>query len=947
MKSPTVVRFLFVIAFVLCLTLTLNAGVEPIKIMPDEGSRNDSPVIAFDSQGTLWIAWSSFQNGKYRLAVASCSPEGKVSPIQYPDTSPTDQVDPVWAFQPEGTPCVIYSAHDGKEWRICKISVSRQGLKKHMLGLLGHGTRPTAVIARKRLWIAWEQDPNLVILTLGAHEKASQNKAEEVRNLGDLSADTKIIFKPDGPMARLAGPKLAAGPNGEVWLAWEAARPGHRSIRLQRIDKPSHDPMVVDDGQGINRHPSLSVDADGRVWLAYERMRTDKPAAKQRTQGPTYVYDQTYYLTRPSRAVVVTDGRKWWTPEPPREPAWGMGPNLLCSKKGTVWLLSRRHRNFFPLCESLGPKGWTNHGAVWGNRRDYRDPLPLAESPDGAVWTAWIEHHRESTGFKKAPAWSRLDGPDTILMAPMPSAQQPGKPRLVSRTVPARESSPVVTFPKYSTEYQDQKWNVYFGDLHVHSEFSGCGWPNGAIEEDVAYSRDVRGLDFYAPGDHAEHLNDHNWRETLMALHKHDRPGRFVPYMAFEWTSEFDRYGSLYRGHYNAIFRQLDQGERYFSASEEQTNTPLEMWTALRRAVGGPENILTFGHHTSRRYAWISWCYYDPEMAPLIEIAQTRGSYEYEGCPRGSGLAGDCSRVAGHFIQDGLARGMRFGIAANGDHAGRALTAVFAPELDRDSLFRAMRAKRTYGTNGQRMFLDVRVNDHFMGEEFRADGDAPRTITIHAQGTRPLIHVDLFRNGRVIRHWNGGRDMLRAQFVDTEPLVRRDNYYYVRVMQQDDGLAWSSPTWVVNENVPGRLRFQLGGDELHVIYPEEETDFSILMHNETDQTIEADVTLDLPEGWTIKEKSPMRVKLPAGGWTHAVFNVTAPKSAFSKLCLPNVIARCRQTDGTTHESSLFVIGSPYRIGNENKCKLIEAQIDLTPDEFEQYIEKVDRVWKAE
>jgi hypothetical protein len=186
---------------------------------------------------------------------------------------------------------------------------------------------------------------------------------------------------------------------------------------------------------------------------------------------------------------------------------------------------------------------------------------------------------------------------------------------------------------------------------------------------------------------------------------------------------------------------------------------------------------------------------------------------------------------------------------------------------------------------------------------------------------------------------------VRRKYVDKEPLFRRENYYYVRLLQKDGGLAWSSPTWVINRSVPGKLQFQVGGDELHVIYPEQETDLSILMHNETDKPIETTVTLDAPDGWTIKEKQPVKVTCPAGGWKHVVFNVTAPTSGLPKLCLPKVTARCRQADGTMQESSLFVVGSPGRISRESKAKLIDARAELTPEQFQQYIEMMDKTSK--
>ena len=913
-------RIFLVIAVTVFVSSGIAHAVELQKITPDQGSRNDSPVLTFDAQGRLWVAWSSFQNGKYRLAVASRAPDGTTSPIRYPDSSKTDQVDPVLVLSPEGTPCVIYSAHDGKTWTVRKVSCTGQDGPE----ILGHGVHPTAVVAGKHLWIAWQQDPQLVVL--------SPSGQWPIRPAGMAQANG---------MNRLNSPVLAAGPNGEVWLAWDAVRPGYRSIRLKRIDEPGHSEVVVDNGIGISRHPSLSVDSDGHVWIVNECLLTTeqfKKSSEAGSKGPGYDLDHHYHVTKPAHVVLVTDGKQFWTPYTSKTAAFGLAPSIYCSSKGPVWLLSRFYQRFAPLCESLGAGGWHNYRKAWTQKPSYKKQLPFAESPDGQVWTAWVEQHRERTGFKKAPTWSVLDGPDTIMLAPMPKCQTPGKPRLVSITKPMTVAGPEITHPNYSTNYKGERLNVYFGDIHVHSEFSGCGRTNGSIEEDIAYSRDVRDLDFYAPGDHAEHLNDHNWHETLMAMRKHDQPGKFVPYMAFEWTSEFDRGGSLYRGHYNPLFRQLDKGERYFSASDTRTNTPLELWNALRNTVGGPENVITIPHHPSRRNAWVSWCYHDPEMAPLIEIAQVRGSYEYQGCPRGLDLNGDTTRVTGHFIQDGLNRGMHFGIVSNSDHAGRNLTAVFSPKLERDALFQNLRAKRAYGTNGSRIFLDTRINGHFMGEQFRLKSDQPRMIEIHAEGTAPFVQIDLFRNGHIIRHWKGNRKLFRTKCVDTDPLFARENYYYVRVMQLDGGMAWSSPIWVVNKDVPGQFRFQVGGDELHVVYPGQESDISILMHNEKDQPVNVAVTLDVPKGWKINESMPIMVECPPGGWKHAVFNVTPPDSAFSKLSLPRVIAKCRYDGDLSKESKLFVVGSPNRISNENKAKLIDARAWYTPEQFKKFVE---------
>lgn len=45
---------------------------QDISILPTpQESRNQTPVLCFNPDGTLWSAWSSFQAGRFRLAVCS------------------------------------------------------------------------------------------------------------------------------------------------------------------------------------------------------------------------------------------------------------------------------------------------------------------------------------------------------------------------------------------------------------------------------------------------------------------------------------------------------------------------------------------------------------------------------------------------------------------------------------------------------------------------------------------------------------------------------------------------------------------------------------------------------------------------------------------------------------------------------------------------------------
>ncbi len=93
-----------------------------------------------------------------------------------------------------------------------------------------------------------------------------------------------------------------------------------------------------------------------------------------------------------------------------------------------------------------------------------------------------------------------------------------------------------------------------------------------------------------------------------------------------------------------------------------------------------------------------------------------------------------------------------------------------------------------------------------MGEELFGDEhiDA-RKISVSTSGTAPIERIDIVRNGvDVYTHMGGSADE-EFGWEDTEDFGgvaivpedgRRFIYYYVRVTQEDDELAWSSPIWI-------------------------------------------------------------------------------------------------------------------------------------------------------
>jgi hypothetical protein len=103
--------------------------------------------------------------------------------------------------------------------------------------------------------------------------------------------------------------------------------------------------------------------------------------------------------------------------------------------------------------------------------------------------------------------------------------------------------------------------------------------------------------------------------------------------------------------------------------------------------------------------------------------------------------------------------GTRFGfVASSDDHLGypgaygEGVLGVWASDLRAESLFAAVRARRTYAVSGDRIVLDVALNGQPMGSELPYI--AEREIDVRVEGQDGVEMVELIRNGRVIqRHF--------------------------------------------------------------------------------------------------------------------------------------------------------------------------------------------------
>jgi len=340
-------------------------------------------------------------------------------------------------------------------------------------------------------------------------------------------------------------------------------------------------------------------------------------------------------------------------------------------------------------------------------------------------------------------------------------------------------------------EYQGRTLKLYFGDLHHHSDISVCNrCGDQSVEEGYQHMRDICRLDFACSTDHCYNINPYLWSYLGKSARANEQPGRFLTFLAEEWTSSFKEVDAThpygFYGHRNLIFADT-YFPRWWNSRNRQT--PAEVWEELRKLgadfVHIPHQLADTGNVPT------DWKFTDEQAQPVAEIFQTRGSYEYHGAPRQA----EGTTPPGYFIQDAWARGIVIGVVAAPDHGGGyGKACVYAPELSRKAILDALRNRRCYGTTAAKIVLDVRVNEHLMGETV-ADGPAgPVTVRIHTACPGDIDRVEICRNNRFLYASRPPGRQCDVSFVDREPLPGR-SYYYVRVLQKDEEIAWSSPVW--------------------------------------------------------------------------------------------------------------------------------------------------------
>jgi hypothetical protein len=281
---------------------------------------------------------------------------------------------------------------------------------------------------------------------------------------------------------------------------------------------------------------------------------------------------------------------------------------------------------------------------------------------------------------------------------------------------------------------------AWFADLHVHSEDT-VGINN--TEYNLTYGRDVAGLDVLGYTANDFNITEGNWNRAVDLIRALHSDGDFVVFPGTEWCGN-----SCAGGDHNVIFlhdrkpdfpfdstggsaRSFEWNADMKAATIEPGVWPLEdLWELY---ASDPEGHLLIPHVGGRR-ANLDW--HNPALERLIEIGSTWGHF-------------------GWFYQEAIARGHKLGVSAAGDeHRGRCgggapgaqvfgvkggLTGIIAPSLTRGDIGKALRARHTWATTGERIVGLLSSGDSIQGDEVTVNG--PARLSYRLLGTAGWDHV--------------------------------------------------------------------------------------------------------------------------------------------------------------------------------------------------------------
>lgn len=346
------------------------------------------------------------------------------------------------------------------------------------------------------------------------------------------------------------------------------------------------------------------------------------------------------------------------------------------------------------------------------------------------------------------------------------------------------------------TERTFDKYNIYFGQIHSHTNFSDGA---GTCEEAFQHARGVENLDFLAVTDHSNSLDnctgasidanpdtsaDNEWTKGHN-LAKQYSDDTFTCLYGYEMT------WSNGLGHMNTFntpgFQSRTQTE--YSTYATALNN---YYVALNKV---PDSISMFNHPGTTFGDFQDFAYYSEQNDALINLIEVGN---------GEGAIGSSGYFPSYeYYTRALDKGWHVAPTNNQDNhkglwgdANTARTVVLAESNTEANIYDAMKNHRIYATEDNDLSIYYTLDGYEMGTILGKEN----------VGNNVDINVDLSdATGEVLEKVsvivNGGLEVASKDIDKSEEKVEfilpaNYSYYYIKVVEKDGDIAVTAPVWV-------------------------------------------------------------------------------------------------------------------------------------------------------
>jgi histidinol phosphatase-like PHP family hydrolase len=711
------------------------------------------PDICVDRNDNIYIVFTELQNGKEQITLQQYKKEQLVNTFQI-SFATGKEFRPRISHDKNNRIWVVWSAKRDGNWDIYARYLSDSNLSKEFRLTSDPATdiRPEIAIDKKNnLHVVWEslRNDNFDIYYL------KFNKGKIItKNILSKSKDMDLR------------PSIICSDKKELFVTWDRqVKKSYQIIYKKYEHKKWFPEKVISPKIGFNTTSSIALNANGNLFVSWKSNL--QPSGEI---GMTFwVYIKEFQDGKEKGFYTLANDEDW---KKSGEDQNFEFPQLLFDKNNTLWVFGRPSQGFFAQAIKNNFKSPIYKFDVggWGGRGQY---VKSVLSENGKIYSV------------------RRDIRYIYLNIFQPS----NKTKFTDKIKQVNFKKNNIQKNNFKVSNLLKDINILFGDIHQHSSLSDGG---GTADECYAYSKYIYNYDFAALTDHeyfvANYILPSEWEWIKIIGQQFEESGKFFSIAAYEWTTPRLPKGF---GHKNIYFPDWD-AEIYSWYFDKKNSLDLFEFVKKNNAIAVP-------HHVG--WTGVDWENHDEVAQCIAEIVSTHGAFEYMGNEPITHRGG----MPESFIQDALSKGLKFGLIGASDGHGliyhhgigrkkeerrTGLAGVIVENKTKEELFKSLKSRKCFATSGTPIEIKFKINNHWMGEDIYVT-EAPE-IEIDVFGTAPLHYVILIRDNKEILYLGKDRDegyRVKKKYVDNT-VKKGKHWYYLRIIQEDGEMAWSSPIWI-------------------------------------------------------------------------------------------------------------------------------------------------------